>query len=351
MMIFKKIFKKSKQSIYSIRYINNLIFHDAIILMYHRVADVKSDPWSLAVKPQHFEEQMEVLCKYSNLVSLQQLRKNLQSNKPFIRSVVVTFDDGYVDNLINAKPILEKFNIPATVFITTGYVDHNHEFWWDELDRLLMQTERLPGFLELTIRGKTYKWKTEDPMNSNNSDSGSGSFWRKRSELQKDSNWRNNLYNKVYNKLRFLDAHERDQVLKELRIWANAESSSQDNKFSLSSTDLIDLEEGGLIEIGAHTVSHPHLPEIPLNMQRDEINNSKGYLENIVGHKVNSFAYPFGSYTKDTIMLVKEAGFNCACSCISAKVRRHSNLNLLPRVAVEDYDGETFARWMSRIAW
>jgi len=319
--------------------------------MYHRVSDIKSDPWALAIKPQHFAEHMDIISQYANPVSLQHLRKDLQRKKPLKRAVVVTFDDGYLDNLINAKPILERYSIPATIFITTSYIDQRHGFWWDELSRLLMQTENLPGLLELNIRGKTYNWKTEDLEYSSNSNFGFSCFQRIKSKLQKDLSWNNSLYYKIYNQLRFLHAHERDQILKELGIWANAESSSQDNQISLSSNDLIALEKGGLIEIGAHTVSHPHLPKIPLNMQRDEINDSKVYLENIIGHKVNSFAYPFGSYNKDTIILVKEAGFNCACSCISEKVKRHNNLNLLPRVAVEDYDGEKFNRWMSRIAW
>ena len=61
----------------------------------------------------------------------------LADGEPLSRSVVITFDDGYRDNLLVAKPILEEHGLPATVFVTTGYVGSNRDFWWDELESLL----------------------------------------------------------------------------------------------------------------------------------------------------------------------------------------------------------------------
>lgn len=89
-----------------------------ITLAYHRVADLQYDPHQLAVTPDHFEEQMELL-----------------EEKEY--DVKVTFDDGYEDNYTNALPILEKHGVNATFFITTSKIDSPTEFWWDDLDRIL----------------------------------------------------------------------------------------------------------------------------------------------------------------------------------------------------------------------
>ena len=72
---------------------------------------------------------------------------------------MITFDDGYADNLHNAKPLLEHYDIPATVFVVSGYVGHEREFWWDELERLLLQPRTLPESLCLYINGSPSQWQ------------------------------------------------------------------------------------------------------------------------------------------------------------------------------------------------
>src|SRR6185369_2424037 len=89
----------------------------ALILMYHRVAHVSADPFSLSVAPLHFAEQLDVLRKRAYAMRLQELTAALCDGNIAPRSVVLTFDDGYVDNLETARPLLEHHDIPATVFI------------------------------------------------------------------------------------------------------------------------------------------------------------------------------------------------------------------------------------------
>src|SRR3712207_6612027 len=126
----------------------------SLILLYHRVAELNSDPWSLAVTPSHFAEHLKILRQQACPIRLQQLSQALSDGKLPDRSVVVTFDDGYADNLYNAKPLLERYGIPATVFLTTGYIGAEHGFWWDELGRLLLHSSWLPGMLRLQVNGK-----------------------------------------------------------------------------------------------------------------------------------------------------------------------------------------------------
>src|SRR5262249_15981713 len=102
----------------------------ALILMYHGVAEVGSDAWSLFVTPQHFAEDLEVLRKHGRPMRLRRLAQAFGNVSLASRSVVVTFDDGYANNLHNARPLLERYDIPATVFLTTGYLGREYEFWW-----------------------------------------------------------------------------------------------------------------------------------------------------------------------------------------------------------------------------
>src|SRR5215470_438384 len=89
------------------------------ILMYHRVAEIRFDPWGLAVAPAAFEEQLEVLCRTREPLPMSEFVGRLARGTLSDRAVALTFDDGYADNLLAAKPILAKYGVPATVFLTT----------------------------------------------------------------------------------------------------------------------------------------------------------------------------------------------------------------------------------------
>src|SRR5262245_38128283 len=110
----------------------------AVILMYHRIADVPLAPWSMCVAPEHFAAHLLMLRQYAIPMSLNQLAHAYHAGNLPQRAVAITFDDGYADNLHHAKPLLERYGIPATVFVTTGYVGSTREFWWDELERVLL---------------------------------------------------------------------------------------------------------------------------------------------------------------------------------------------------------------------
>ena len=130
----------------------------SIILLYHRVAVVPSDPQLLCVTPKHFAEHLDVLQKCMNPMPLRQLVPAVRNRKIPHRRVIVTFDDGYADNMYIAKPLLERYEIPATVFVASGYLGQTREFWWDELERLLLQAGTLPETLRLNLNGRVHEW-------------------------------------------------------------------------------------------------------------------------------------------------------------------------------------------------
>ena len=125
---------------------------EPMILMYHRIADEPVDPWGLAVSPVHFEEQLQVLRRTRYPLPLTDFVRHLLAGTLPAHAVALTFDDGYADNFFAGKPQLAAADVPATVFLATGYLGRPGEFWWDELARLIL-LEHSPQSFELVVRG------------------------------------------------------------------------------------------------------------------------------------------------------------------------------------------------------
>jgi peptidoglycan/xylan/chitin deacetylase (PgdA/CDA1 family) len=323
------------------RQLRSTIAPPALILLYHRVAEVNSDPWSLSVSPQHFADHLDVVRKRGYPVALKQLNRTLQDGKRLPRSIAITFDDGYANNLYRAKPLLERYDIPATVFVTSGYIGKTQEFWWDELEQVLLKPGRLPETLPLHINGSLNKWMLGAAVDYSEVDYGRD-YDRYAPNAEPGS--RLFFYYSVWQRLQPLPDEQRREVLDQIWAWANVRPKARLTHRPLDSQELRTLEKGGLVEVGAHTVTHPLLAGHPIEIQREEILQSKGELEDMLGHPVTSFSYPHGNYTRETLALVREAGFSCACTCAVDTVRRNTDCFQLPRIEVRDWDGEEFAR-------
>jgi peptidoglycan/xylan/chitin deacetylase (PgdA/CDA1 family) len=228
--------------------------------------------------------------------------------------------------------LLEHYDVPATVFLVTGYVGLKQEFWWDELERLLLQPGSLPETLRLTINSNTYEWRL-----------------REAARYSEDAYFsqRHSLYVSLWRLLRPLPESERRKIQDELLAWAGAEPAVRSTHRTLSREEVLTLGRGELIEIGSHTVTHPLLSALSPTAQREEIQRSKAELEQVVGRPVSSFSYPYGDYTADTILLVREAGFACACTTDATVIGPGADRFQLPRIMVENWDGDEFARRLS----
>jgi len=265
------------------------------------------------------------------------------------QSVVVTFDDGCVDNLNTAKPLLEHYEVPAMVILATGYIGREREFWWDELERLLLQPGTLPESFRLSVNGSVHEWELGEATHYSEDEYRRHCLWRAWEEAPSQ---RHLLYFSLWKLLHPLSEVDRRRLLDELLEWADAEPMGRASYRAVSPQEVLALTEGNLIDIGAHTVTHSSLAKIPANMQQDEIRHSKTHLEEILNHPVTSFAYPYGSkhdYTAETISIVRECGFASACSTLSGIVELHSDQFQLPRMHVQDWDGDEFSRQLS--AW
>lgn len=117
--------------VYSRNYLLSRFSKTAPILLYHRIADVSHDPIQLCVSAENFDKHVSFLKENYEIIPLSDLSKRIAENRLSGNELAITFDDGYKDNLLNAIPILEKYNVPATIFITTGHLGQQASFEWD----------------------------------------------------------------------------------------------------------------------------------------------------------------------------------------------------------------------------
>jgi peptidoglycan/xylan/chitin deacetylase (PgdA/CDA1 family) len=272
---------------------------------------------------------MEALSKFAQPIHLGELVQCLKSGSVPPKSVAVTFDDGYADNLYEAKPVLERYAIPATVFVCTGYA--GEEFWWDELDRLVMSSGSALGALRLEAGKKSFAWDQPEVSPE--------------AGLESRKKFRHALYQFLLE----LNVEEQNQAMDVIRSWSGV-TSNEITARAMTHEELAQLTKDGLIETGAHTRHHPMLSRLAVERQREEIVSNKRELEEILGRRVDGFAYPNGRATDDAKRIVREAGFAYACTSLHDVVRPASDLHELTRFWQKDVDGKKFLRglklWM-----
>ncbi len=132
--------------------------------MYHRVSSLRHDPWGLAVTPKRFDEQIAFVRQHRTALSMKEMVAGLRTKTLPPNAFAITFDDGYLDNLLNAKPVLMRYGVPATVFIATGYTNRNTAYWWDESAAMILESTR-PEHHEQECGGEiiTLKWQQPEP--------------------------------------------------------------------------------------------------------------------------------------------------------------------------------------------
>jgi len=330
------------------KYIVYKLFNTSMILLYHRVADLESDPQLLSVSMDNFREQMQFLKTRFTLLSLSELPERIKDRSVPDNSVVITFDDGYADNLYNAKPVLQEFNIPATVFVTSEMIGTKREFWWDDLERMILLAESLPECLTLKINDRLYSWdigeSTDDRFHAEK--------YREWDVTMADSpTARHVVYRELCDLVRPVDHMARKRILDEVSDWADLKGRSRTDYRPMSSEEIRALAEGGLIEVGGHTQSHPVLSALTHEEQVWEIQRNKRELEAILGRPVTIFSYPYGGrsdYNAESVAVVREAGFTCACSNFEGQVGWWTDRFQLPRFLIRNWNGDEFARRMKR---
>ncbi len=256
------------------------------ILLYHHFGE---DP--RFVSPSGFERHLRFLKGHCNVIHLTQLIAALRgTGRMPPNSVVLTVDDGYVDFYRVAFPLLCRYEMPCTFFVTTNFVEGRTWLWPDKLAWILAHAKRFPNL------------RVADKMVTG----GGRQAWPR-------------LWAEILTPLRQMDAHqiqyELDAVAKQLALECPDRPSGLYEACNWQ--QLREMEDSGLVEIGGHTRNHPILSRLNPAKLPEEIDGCLEDLNTRLGHRPRSFCYPNGQptdYNALTRDAVARSGFLCACT-------------------------------------
>lgn len=270
---------------------------------YHRIGDEDKslfDPNVYSCTAELFEQHVEFYNQAFTVISIEQLIEKIAKDEPIDKKyVVITFDDGYIDNYSVAFPILKKHSTPAAFYIATEYLDELHIPWWDEIAWLVRHSK------VNTIQLKS---------------------WNKAVDISTGT-----IVEKVRSVLRVVKQEQErtmEDKIAELVVvcQCNMPDDLRNTPLFINWEQAKEMSDNGM-HIGSHTLSHNILSHLSAEDQAHEITHSKAKIEAFLKKEVTSLAYPVGgksAFTQTTQMLAKEANYKLAFSFIPGVIHSFS---------------------------
>lgn len=257
------------------------------ILMYHRFG-AAGVPRRMSVNV--FESQVRYLSEKYRVLTLGELLRRQEHGESPGQMAAITVDDGYGDFAEFAYPVLKKYNVPATVYLVTAFVDRSQWLWFDALHWIAGHAS--PGMMELEVGGEALRMEISGPES------------------------RQVAWERVADAGVRLEPAERDRLV---AAFASAAGVSLPERattdYGPMDWDTVRSLDPALVEWGAHTVNHPILARCTLDDQYQEISGSKRRIEEMLQRPVTSFCYPNGQpgdYDDRTVEAVRRSGFSNA---------------------------------------
>lgn len=292
--------------------------HSALILIYHRIIDQKDRILYKSYSVHHllkdFEKEMAYLKKTYKIISLNDLVSKIKENRALdAPSIVITFDDGYQDNYRLAYPILKKYSIPATIFLTTSLIGTKNRTWLDEIEYALINSKAEYFKLSELFGNEIFNISTmEEKRKVNNMIS---------SALKAvNNNKRLELLRELYTKLEVKP--ERDNYQERLMLnWNEIEEMRHDN-----------------ISFEPHSHTHPILSKMPVEEAKKEILISKSIIEDKIKTECRHFAFPNGrdiDFSQKLMNFCKEIGLESILAADGNKNSGNNDIYSLKRLPIQ----------------
>jgi peptidoglycan/xylan/chitin deacetylase (PgdA/CDA1 family)/glycosyltransferase involved in cell wall biosynthesis len=290
----------------------------AAILMYHRIAELDVDPHGLCVSPSEFRAHMQHLAERYRVVSVEDLAREIIEGGSPDGAVAISFDDGTLDALENASPILTELGLPATFFVNTERLDEAHEPWWDVLARIVLGGATTAPALALMLDGH-HVFPTADASE------------------------RAAAYASIHRWMMQATLSERDRAMQRITEWSGRPLPPRRAYRLLLGDEIRQLAQRPGHTIGAHSVDHLFLPAQSAGERHRQVDGSKQVLQRLLGRPVTLFSYPFGAYDADLVERVKAAGYVGAVTTERRAVSASDDIHLLPRLDVKGGGVRAFA--------
>jgi peptidoglycan/xylan/chitin deacetylase (PgdA/CDA1 family) len=304
--------------------------YGCIVLCYHRVGELTTDYWQNVVSVENFLEHLRVIKNFYRPVSMNELIETFKVRKlPDRRTVVITFDDGYSSNLKYACESLSNKNLPAIFYLNT-YSLNKKNFWWDELQKLIIDNLYQSDSIKLSI----FAHDVSLPI--------------------KTIGQKNACLSILHKIMKGMDPSTRESLLVEL---GNQDNNQISNALSLerkplSSHEIKSLSQTSLFEIGGHGHCHRALSLLKHNEQKNEILENRRILQEITQKPILHFSYPFGGkddFDEISVKIVKECSFESAVTTSREPLRLGGDLYSIPRISIKNWDGEKFKEKLDQI--
>lgn len=277
--------------------------NNILIVMYHGVVNNDSNYFS----PRHlhidqFDRQIKYLKKEFDIITIEEAfylkdkKANLKN-----KSIVITFDDGYLNNLKNALPVLESYNVHANFFISTICLENENYVLWPDL-----------------IAGLNY-------------------FFPEETNTQHFQNYLklNNGSSNIYESIKQLSPLLRDELLdnlvKRYDLIEKLKTLPSEIWKLMTKDDIIQLSKSKNVSIGSHGHLHYNLANITLQNAQKDLLKSKELLESALMKNIDSIAFPDGSYNKEVIEICNTLGFRFLLGVNANELDAVKNLNILFR--------------------
>jgi peptidoglycan/xylan/chitin deacetylase (PgdA/CDA1 family) len=301
-----------------------------LVLLYHRVGESGSDPLGLCVSPTQFADQLTALAEELDVVPMSEVASRVREGSDLGGLAAITFDDGYIDNLDVAAPIIAGAGMPVTLFAATGHIARSRRFFWDESWRLICGPGPRPDRLDVHVDGVTGSWST------------------------RTDHERIDAYRWLHGLIQPRSDDVIEAVLARLGDWAGVGAPAPPESTRPMTVDELRMfarVTGGAI--GAHTRTHVNLGHQDDATVRAEIAGSRKDVTDWLGVEPEGFSFPFGLPRHDVSPVaraeVEAAGFAYAVVNQPVPVEPGDDVYALPRRCAPKLGGAEFRAWLQRV--